>query len=34
MTVRTNDEQTFLNRLTEITENNLTNDQFGVNKLV
>jgi AraC-like DNA-binding protein len=33
MTVRTNDEQTFLNRLTEITENNLTNDQFGVNKL-
>ncbi len=33
MTVRTNDEQAFLNRLTEITEANLTNDQFGVNKL-
>ncbi len=33
MTVNTNEEQAFLNRLTEIIEANLNNGQFGVTKL-
>ena len=30
MAVKTNEEQAFINRLTEITEANLNNNQFGV----
>jgi AraC-like DNA-binding protein len=33
MTVNINEEQAFLNRLTEIIEANLNNGQFGVTKL-
>ncbi len=33
MAANNNEEQAFLNRLTEITEANLTNDQFGVSEL-
>ncbi len=33
MNVSTNDEQAFINRLTEITEANLQNEQFGVSEL-
>jgi len=33
MGVNNNSEQTFLNRLTEITEANLNNEQFGVSDL-
>ncbi len=34
MTVNANEDQAFLNRLTEITEANLNNEQFGVSELV